>query len=78
MKKLIGIMLSALIVFAILNSHAYAKSSNRVRGYTKKSGKYVAPHRKTNPDKSKYNNYSTKGNYNPYTGKEGTKDPLKK
>jgi len=49
-----------------------------VRGYTKKSGTYVAPHNKTSPDKSKLNNYGTKGNYNPYTGKEGTKDPYKK
>ncbi len=78
MKKLIIVMLSALIVLVISVSQAHAKSSHRVRSYTKKSGAYVTPHRKTNPDKSKFNNYSTKGNYNPYTGKKGTKDPFKK
>lgn len=49
--------------------------SHSVRGYTKKDGTYVAPHRATNPDHTKRNNYSSKGNANPNTGKEGTKDP---
>ncbi len=53
-------------------------SSTHVRGYTKKDGTYVAPHRRSAPDKSKANNWSTKGNVNPYTGKDGTKDPLSK
>lgn len=52
-------------------------SSTHVKGYTKKNGKYVAPHRRTTPDKSKKNNWSTKGNVNPYTGKLGTKEPYK-
>ena len=50
-------------------------TSHSVRGYTKKNGTYVAPHRKTSPDKAKSNNYDSKGNVNPNTGKEGTKDP---
>lgn len=45
-----------------------------VRGYTKKDGTYVAPHHRTAPDNTLSNNYSTKGNVNPYTGKEGTVD----
>lgn len=49
-------------------------SSHSVRGYTKKDGSYVAPHRATNPDGRKSNNWSHKGNTNPYTGKEGTKE----
>lgn len=52
-------------------------SSTHVRGYTKKNGTYVAPHRRTTPDKSKANNWSSKGNVNPDTGKLGTKDPNK-
>lgn len=51
--------------------------SHSVRGYTKKDGTYVAPHRKTNPDQTKRNNYSSQGNVNPNTGREGTKDPDK-
>lgn len=47
--------------------------SHSVRGHVKKDGTYVAPHRSTNPDGRKSNNWSQKGNVNPYTGKEGTK-----
>jgi len=46
-----------------------------VRGYTKKDGTYVAPHQRTTPDNTKGNNWSTKGNVNPHTGKPGTKEP---
>jgi len=46
-----------------------------VRGYTKKDGTYVAPHYRSHPDKSYNNNWSVKGNVNPYTGKAGTKTP---
>lgn len=45
--------------------------------YTRKDGTTVQGHHKTTPDNNPYNNYSTKGNVNPYTGKEGTVDPYK-
>lgn len=44
-----------------------------VHGYMKRNGAVVAPYHATNPDHTKNNNYSTRGNVNPYTGKEGTK-----
>lgn len=47
--------------------------SHSVSGYTTKRGTYVAPHRQTDPDHTQRNNYSTKGNSNPWTGKAGTK-----
>jgi hypothetical protein len=49
--------------------------SHSVSGHTTKSGTYVAPHQATNPNSTKADNYSSKGNVNPHTGKEGTKDP---
>jgi hypothetical protein len=49
-----------------------SSSSHTVRGYTKKNGTYVAPHRQTNADHTQLNNYSTKGNVNPSTGKTGS------
>lgn len=63
------------------SSHSSAKnagspvnpSSHSVRGYTRKDGTYVAPHRATDPNRTRNDNYSTKGNVNPYTGKSGTK-----
>jgi hypothetical protein len=48
-------------------------SSTSVRGYTRKDGTYVAPHQRSKPDGDFKNNWSTKGNQNPYTGKEGTR-----
>jgi hypothetical protein len=48
-------------------------SSTSVKGYTKKNGKYVAPSKRSTPDSTTRNNWSTKPNTNPYTGKQGTK-----
>lgn len=48
-------------------------SSHTVSGHTTKNGTYAAPSNATNPNSTKTDNYSEKGNVNPYTGKEGTK-----
>jgi hypothetical protein len=48
-----------------------------VRGHTRRDGTYVAPHKRSSPDKSRTNNWSAKGNANPYTGKKGTQDPYR-
>jgi hypothetical protein len=47
--------------------------STSVRSHIRKDGTYVPAHRRTNPDKNFNNNWSTKSNTNPYTGKEGSK-----
>lgn len=47
----------------------------RVRGYTRKNGTYVAPYVRTKRDSTTLNNFSTKGNINPYTGKRGSRKP---
>ena len=44
-----------------------------VNGYIKRDGIYVQPHYRTHPNSTQRDNYSTKGNVNPYTGKRGTK-----
>jgi len=54
----------------------FVKDSN-VRGYTKKDGTYVAPHKRTTPNSTQKDNWSSKPNQNPYTGKSGTKEPKK-
>jgi hypothetical protein len=70
--------MKAIIIFAAacaLSMGAAAKSgSHSIRGHVTKSGTYVAPSRATNPNSTKMDNYSQKGNVNPYTGKAGTKD----
>ncbi len=54
-----------------------AMADDSVKGYTKKDGTYVAPHFRTTPNDKKIDNYSSKGNVNPYTGKKGYVDPFK-
>ena len=50
-----------------------AKSgSTPVSGYTKKDGTYVQGHGRSKADGSFENNWSTKGNTNPETGKDGS------
>ena len=53
---------------------AYA-ADHAVRGHVKKDGTYVAPSRATNPNRTQRDNYSSKPNVNPYTGKQGTRTP---
>ena len=53
-----------------------SKTTN-VSGYTKKDGTVVAPYQRTAPNGTQRDNWSSKPNYNPNTGKEGTKEPQK-
>lgn len=45
-----------------------------VKGYTRSNGTYVTPHMRSDPNSTKADNFSTRGNTNPYTGEPGTKD----
>lgn len=47
----------------------------RVSGYTRKDGTYVQPYFRTAPNSTNRDNFSTKGNINPYTGKAGWIEP---
>lgn len=64
----------ALIALAI-GSAASAQAYHSVKGYTRSDGTYVAPHYQTNPNSTSSDNWSTRGNTNPFTGKAGTVDP---
>jgi len=60
------------------HSSSGSRSSKRiesVRGYTRKNGTHVKPYKRTSPNGTQRDNFSTKGNVNPYTGKKGTKTP---
>ena len=58
------------LILALCFSATFA--DDYVRGYTRKDGTYVAPHRQTEPNQHRYDNYSSQGNSNPYTSKKGT------
>jgi len=77
MKKIfITILLSLLLSLGLSGiAEAYAV---RVKGYYKPStGTYVMPYYRTSPNRSKFDNYSAKGNYNPFTGKKGYISPFR-
>lgn len=44
-----------------------------IDGYYRRDGTYVKGHYRSSPDSSVSNNWSTKGNVNPYTGEKGTR-----
>jgi len=46
-------------------------STTPVRPYVKRDGTYVAPSFRSTPNQSVNDNWSTKGNYNPFTGAKG-------
>jgi len=65
MKKVISLVLVALFVCSV----AFA---GQVNGYYRKNGTYVQPYVRSNSNNTVTDNYSFKGNTNPYTGKTGT------
>lgn len=65
----------AIATLALALSALPADAARRTKGYVTKQGTYVAPHYSTSPNSTKLDNYSTRGNTNPYTGKRGHTDP---
>jgi hypothetical protein len=72
----------------VVSSHSFLSGSRRydyfyrppvgdhyVPGYIRLDGTSVRGHHKTDSDDSFWNNYSSKGNINPYTGQTGKKTP---
>lgn len=75
MRTLISLftILACVSLTTIAEAKGVRGGSHSVRGYVKKNGTYVQPHRSTNSNSTKIDNWSTRGNVNPYTGQAGTK-----
>ena len=69
MKKLV----IAVAGLALLASAAHAQGTHTTRGYTTSNGTVVSPYVATNPNGTTSDNFSTRGNTNPYTGRPGTR-----
>lgn len=67
MKKLVVITLAAIALSA--SAQVYVKPR------ANKDGTYVEGHYRSRPNKTDLDNYSTRGNVNPYTGEAGTQRP---
>lgn len=59
-----------LLAASVLAAPTFADTS--VRGYVRSDGTYVQPHVRSDSNSVKYDNYSSKGNSNPYTGERGS------
>ncbi|MDQ7251018.1 hypothetical protein [Dongia sedimenti] len=65
-----------LALFALLMMVATATAQDvYVDGYYRSNGTYVQPHYRSAPDGDSSNNWTTRGNVNPYTGAVGTRNP---
>ncbi len=74
LRRYIALIIS---IFLVIPLFLYAQTNPNhvhVNGYYR-NGTYVAPHYRTAPNSTNRDNFSTKPNYNPYTGKAGWIDP---
>jgi len=69
MKKLLVLFLFSVFSTLSLFSDVW------VNGYHRSDGTYVPGHWRSSPNGTDRDNWSVKGNRNPYTGKAGTKNP---
>lgn len=70
------LMASALLASICTGSYVAEAGTTYVRPYLRSDGTYVQPHFRTTPDSSRLNNWSTRGNVNPFTGRPGAVDPF--
>jgi len=67
--KILKIIVLLLVALFAITSFA----DTWVNGYVRKDGTYVNGYYRSDPNNTNLDNYSTKGNTNPYTGSEGTR-----
>ena len=67
-------LLAAAALVAGLGAGA-AVADTYVNPYSRSDGTYVQGHMRSDADGDRSNNWSTRGNTNPYTGQAGTRDP---
>ena len=74
MKSLSAFFASALFAIpAALAVGGLASADTYVRGYTRSNGTYVQGHYRSSPNSTVTDNWSYRGNSNPYTGERGTR-----
>ncbi len=72
--KMWTVFISAALGLLFVVTTAFAQDVY-VRGYYRSDGTYVQPHYRSSPNSTPLDNWSTRGNINPYTGKRGTRNP---
>ena len=72
-----SLRVSSVLLLCLFAHPLFATKSVSVKPSIRKNGTYVSPHRRTAPNTTRMDNWSSKGNVNPYTGKAGKVDPFK-
>jgi hypothetical protein len=75
MKRLIFLIIVVVSILIPALVQAQWGRDTQVRGYQRQDGTIVQPYHRTLPDNNQFNNYSTQGNINPWTGQRGTVNP---
>lgn len=75
LKFAVSLVGTAVVVLAALSLSARADSDDCARGYVTSRGTSVAAHCQTNPNNKTLDEYSTRGNINPYIGRHGARNP---
>lgn len=73
MRHLVSILIGFLIF--LIGYGQVNPNYHYVNGYYRSNGTYVKGHYRTNPNSTNRDNYSTKPNVNPWTGKKGYIEP---
>jgi hypothetical protein len=66
-------LLTVFLAFMLLSCSASVFAQEYIQGYTKSDGTYVSPHYQSQPNSTNWDNYSTQGNTDPYTGNRGSR-----
>lgn len=66
---------TGLLVLVLIISSPVAAEDTYIDGYIRQDGTYVQPHFRTQSDNYSDNNFSARGNTNPYTGNRGSVSP---
>jgi opacity protein-like surface antigen len=74
MKMTMKILTISVVLLILLATSVFAQDV-RVKGYDRQDGTHVNSYMRTAPDSTRDNNFSTRGNTNPYTGEAGHKAP---
>ncbi len=76
MKRILLFLLLSIFAFPLeLDAQRKKSSDVYVKAYYRADGTYVKGHYRSAPNSTNRDNFSTRGNVNPYTGKSGTVDP---
>jgi len=65
-------MKKILLVATLLLIPTISNADTWVNGYTKSNGTYVGGHYRSSANSSRFDNYSSQGNTNIYTGRKGS------